>query len=152
MVKLTIANLHGKIKLNRAFLASAAREIARRLGIKKGAFAVVFTGAAYIKRLNRDFKKRDCPTDVLSFDVRPPEGGGVFGDIFISLDAAVENACRFGSYFEKEVVLYMIHGMLHLTGYDDASPRRRARMRRKETELLDGICKTRKLSKVSTSR
>jgi probable rRNA maturation factor len=118
--------------------------------LKKGEVALIFVDERRIRELNRAFKKKDCPTDVLGFEVSPPGRTGTFGDIFISLDAAKSNAASFGSYFEKEIILYMIHGLLHLAGYDDVRPKDRMRMRSKETELLDEICKTRNLSRVST--
>jgi len=61
------------------------------------------------------------------------------GDVIISVDAAIGNARRFQTSFEYEIVLYMIHGILHLLGFDDHSPADIKRMRHKEKELMEHL-------------
>ncbi len=64
---------------------------------------------------------------------------GPFGEIVISADRAVEEARRRRLDPRRELLLYAVHGMLHLVGYDDATPAARARMRRREAEVLRNI-------------
>lgn len=154
MISLNIANLHRKFKLNEALVGALARRITGRLGLKKERLSIVFIDNKAIKKLNRRFKGRDSATDVLSFRTE----GGVPGkeisecDIFISLDKAKANSRLFKEAFEKEIVLYMIHGMLHMAGFDDGLSRDEKKMRSKERELLNYLCKTTDLSKVLTRR
>lgn len=82
---------------------------------------------------------------MLAFDLKgngtplkkKPKVTEVSGDIVISTDAAIQNANDYKSPLAREVVLYIIHGILHLLGYDDHSLREGKRMRKKEQELLD---------------
>ena len=85
-----------------------------------------------IRILNKKYKNIDQSTDVLSFDISGREFGvcEFSGCIFISLDKALSNSRRYGTKFGQELFLYVIHGVLHLCGYDDGSASERKRMRR----------------------
>ncbi len=105
-----------------------ASRILRELGSKRAGVSILFLDDKGIRRLNRKFKNRRAATDVLAFET---------GDIAISVDTAGKNAKRFGTGISDELKLYIIHGILHLSGYDDTSPGARKKMRKKEKELLD---------------
>ncbi len=77
---------------------------------------------------------------------RPEAGPGTHGEIFISLDDAVTQASRFRTTWQAELIRYIIHGLLHLRGYDDRQPAARRRMRREEDRLLRAIKKRSTLS------
>ncbi len=83
---------------------------------------------------------KDSPTDVLAFGMQ--EGGAfpgeknLIGDIAISAETALRHAARFHKPIDEEISLYVIHGILHLLGYRDKRQKDRAKMRRKEKELL----------------
>ena len=85
---------------------------ARKLAGVSGEVAVLITGNRQIRQLNRRFRKKDKPTDVLSF---PREDGG---DIAISAQIATESAKRYGHAPADELKVLILHGMLHLAGYD----------------------------------
>lgn len=78
----------------------------------RGEVAVLITGNARVRALNRRFRRKNKPTDVLSFP--RPEGG----DIAISFDIAAGNARRYGHLALDELKILVLHGMLHLAGYD----------------------------------
>jgi probable rRNA maturation factor len=95
----------------------AIERFARRLQkeVAGGApFDTLITGDAELRRLNRDFRKRDYTTDVLSF----PLGGPGLGDLAISLGRARAQAREFGHTIEQEISILMLHGVLHLLGHD----------------------------------
>jgi len=155
VASLKVVNLRRKFKINERALEILARDIAGRAGLKTRDLAIIFVSNRAIKKLNRRFRGEDEATDVLSFsaEIDLPRKGNISAcDIFISLDKAKENARSFKNTFEKEITLYMIHGMLHLAGYDDRSASDEKKMRLKEKELLNHICKTTDLSKVLTRR
>jgi probable rRNA maturation factor len=85
---------------------------ARRLAGVRGEVGVLIAGNNRIQELNRRFRRKDKPTDVLSF----PRTEG--GDIAISADIADENARRYGHSLIEELKVLILHGMLHLAGYD----------------------------------
>ena len=95
-------------------------------GAGGGSLAIVVTGDATLRRLNRDFAGVDAPTDVLSFEAGEP--GEYLGDVIISAPRARAQAKRGGHPFIDEMRLLVIHGVLHLLGYDHDTPGRKKRM------------------------
>ncbi|VAW12287.1 Metal-dependent hydrolase YbeY, involved in rRNA and/or ribosome maturation and assembly [hydrothermal vent metagenome] len=104
-----------------------------------------------IRALNQQYLNRNHATDVLAFDALD-EGGMnkskvrkrnlvLCADIVISTDAVLKNAKEFNTSQEKELVLYVIHGILHLCGYDDHSVKDIKKMRQREGELLEKVFK-----------
>jgi len=109
---------------------------------------LVFTDSETVKQLNRDYRGVDEPTDVLAFYMLPqkevdssfalpPDGVTRLGEVIISYPQAVEQAREQGHSPEKELALLVIHGILHLLGYDHEEPREEAKMRTREKELLE---------------
>lgn len=96
-----------------------------------------------MRRLNLRYRGSNSSTDVLAFSIkegRHLKGEGTFlGDIVISLDAACRQAKYFKSTKSKELKLYLIHGILHLLGYDDETPRSLRRMKKRQEELFSKV-------------
>ncbi len=103
---------------------------ARRAVKLRGEVAVLITSSREIQKLNRVFRKKDKPTDVLSF---PSDAPGVAGDIAISLDVARTNGRKLGHGTKKELQVLILHGMLHLAGMDHEADN--GEMARKENSL-----------------
>jgi len=91
---------------------------------------ILFVNNAGIQRLNKKYGRKNKPTDVLAFET---------GDIVISAEMAEKNAAYFGSTAAEELKLYMIHGILHLSGYDDTTAYKRKDMRKAEGYLLNRL-------------
>ena len=113
--------------LRRAPIARFARTLKKEVG-KGRPFDTLIAGDAELRRLNRDFRGKDYPTDVLSFPTEPRPGyppgvgsGAFLGDIAISLGRARAQAREFGHTIEQEVQILMLHGVLHLCGGDHES-------------------------------
>lgn len=96
---------------------------------------IVFTDDEQIRTLNRNYLKHDYPTDVLSFPIEE-EGNFIEGEIYIGLDRAAEQAKEYGVAFPTEILRLIIHGLLHLVGYDDQTAHQRKIMTQKENEYL----------------
>lgn len=110
--------------------------------------SLTFTDNQGIRVLNRDFRKTDRETDVLSFPLTDYAGTELpidepevsLGDIVISLERAATQAEEFGHSFEREVAFLTVHSMLHLLGYDHVtSDEEDAEMRRRQREILEGM-------------
>lgn len=104
--------------------------------------SLLLTDDADIRRLNRTYRGRDEPTDVLAFSQREGEAGalsGLLGDVVISLETADRQAARLGHSLEREVGLLALHGLLHLLGWRDDTAAERARMRRRALRLLNSV-------------
>ncbi|HUO29394.1 MAG TPA: rRNA maturation RNase YbeY [Bryobacteraceae bacterium] len=102
-------------ELKRRNLERFARTLREQVS-KGAAFTCLVTGDAELRRLNRDFLKKDYPTDVLSF----PEAAtaGFIGELAISFVRARAQAARYGHSLENEIRILMLHGLLHLMGMD----------------------------------
>lgn len=107
--------------------------------------SILLTDDPSIHRLNRDYRGKDSPTDVLSFCQRegpsppaPPgcaDGAEILGDVVISVETAARQAAAEGITIAKELELLTVHGVLHLLGYDDATDEGAEQMRAKERAL-----------------
>src|SRR5947209_7453242 len=100
--------------VSRPELERFAARARRALGLR-GEVNVLVARNAELRRLNREFRRKDKPTDVLSF---PSAGKGFAGDIAISADIARANARRLGHSATRELQVLTLHGLLHLAGYD----------------------------------
>lgn len=106
--------------------------------------SIVLVGDRAMRSLNRDFRGKDKPTDVLSFSQIEGENGipsPTLGDLVISIDTTRRQAQAYGVTFEREIVRLMVHGILHLHGYDhEGVPKAAAqRMRRQEERVLKRV-------------
>lgn len=113
-------------------LARGALAIERR---RAGEIAILLTGDAELRDLNRRYRNIDRATDVLSFPYGD-EDGVVDGDLVISMDRAAAQARRFRVTLGRELARLVVHGALHLAGLDHHAPAERAHMRRREDETL----------------
>jgi probable rRNA maturation factor len=110
--------------------------------------SLVFTDSDTVKQLNRDYRGVDEPTDVLAFYMLPqkeadssfalpPDGVTRLGEVIISYPQAAEQAKEQGHSPQRELALLVIHGILHLLGYDHEEPEDEGEMRERERELLE---------------
>ncbi|SDF06229.1 rRNA maturation RNase YbeY [Sporomusa acidovorans] len=112
--------------------------------------SVVLADDEYIHQLNRQYRQKDSPTDVLSFAMNDQCAGDqepeiaetpedieiLLGDIVISLETASRQAQEFGHSLERELAYLTVHGMLHLLGYDHEAEKDRTEMRQEEEYIL----------------
>ncbi|MEE1055998.1 MAG: rRNA maturation RNase YbeY [Acutalibacteraceae bacterium] len=106
--------------------------------------SVTFVDNEEIHKLNKQYRDKDMPTDVLSFvmgengtyDIDPKTGAQILGDVVISMEKAVEQAERYGHSLQREVGYLTAHSVLHLLGYDHEDNMERIRMREKEEKVM----------------
>ena len=92
------------------------------------------TGNENIQKLNKDFRSKDKPTDVLSFSLNDQEN---LGQIVISVERAESQAKEIGQSLEEELRFLFAHGLLHLLGYDHETPEEEKQMLKKAYEILE---------------
>ena len=117
--------------LNNRWLKMVAGSEMRRLG----AINIIFCSDNYILDVNMKYLQHDYFTDIITFDYC--EKDVLSGDLFISIDSVRENAQFYGTEFADELNRVMVHGLLHLIGYDDHSEADIAVMRQKENYYLE---------------
>ena len=117
-------------RLTSRWLKFVAESESKRLGD----IAVIFCSDNYILDVNIKYLQHDYYTDIITFDYC--EGNRLSGDLFISIDSVRENASFYGAEFADELNRVIVHGLLHLIGYDDHSEKDIATMRAKENYYL----------------
>ncbi|MBN2414945.1 rRNA maturation RNase YbeY [bacterium] len=103
-----------------------------------GTLSIVMTNDACIQALNRDFFGKDRPTDVIAFPL-DDEDDDIWGELYVSTERAADQAGEYGVSLFEETARLLIHGVLHLHGYDDKDDRSRERMTVKENHYLDRL-------------
>ena len=113
------------------------RAVAKQDGFKITDLNYIFCSDRYLLDINKQFLGHDYYTDIITFDNKQEEGNIVCGDIFISLDTVYINGDIYREGFQRELMRVMVHGLLHLTVYDDVDEKSRAKMRAAENRALD---------------
>lgn len=135
MIEVAIADEQANLSIDYDRLKRAVTMIFQSAGIENAAISIAIVDDPTIHDLNRRFLEHDYPTDVLSFVLERDEDR-LEGEVIVSADYAVRSARDFGWSAEEELLLYVIHGTLHLAGYDDQAPTSLAEMRERETHFL----------------
>jgi len=118
-----------KQKINPAWLKKIAKAILKKEKKKKLELSIVLVGQARIKKLNKQYRQKNRPTDVLAFAYNG------LGEIVIYLEQVKRNAQKFNTSFKDELKRVLIHGILHLLGYDHEQSVKQAQQMRKKEEI-----------------
>ncbi|MFI5346635.1 MAG: rRNA maturation RNase YbeY [Elusimicrobiota bacterium] len=125
------------------YAAAVRRAFALEKSKKRGEIAVIFVGRAKMLAINRQYLGHDEDTDVITFEHEVPPGvpaaEAPLGDIFISAWMAARSAAELGHSPLREALTLAAHGALHLLGHDDHAPRAKARMFRRQDEVLAAL-------------
>ena len=118
-------------RLTSSWLKMVAESEIRKLGD----INVIFCSDNYILDINQKYLQHDYFTDIITFDYC--EGNKLSGDLFISVDSVRENSIYYHTAFDDELNRVIVHGLLHLIGYDDHTVEDIAQMRSKENYYLE---------------
>jgi probable rRNA maturation factor len=129
--RVTVTNRQRLRKVDTRRLARMAQRALDLIGNPDSHLGIALVNDATIAKLNAQYHAMPGPTDVLSFDY-----GEGQGELIISVECAIRQAKRFRTTLARELTLYVIHGILHLHGYDDQTPHDRRRMRAAERRLM----------------
>ncbi|MGL6194714.1 MAG: rRNA maturation RNase YbeY [Thermoguttaceae bacterium] len=134
---LEILDEQEEFSVNKSQIQTVCEKILADANVVRGRVGVVLTDNETIHELNQNFLSHDYPTDVISFQVESDADSGLLeGEVIVSVEMANQRGPKFGWGREEETVLYVIHGLLHLIGYDDIEEEDRVIMREKESEYL----------------
>lgn len=134
MISITIANPYEQ-DLEFAGLKDAARAVLAGEGVTAAKITLAFINNEHMHRLNKQFLDHDEPTDVLTFPYSTGKAK-LEGEVVMSYEIAAEYAADRGHETRLELLLYVVHGCLHLCGYDDRTAKQAKAMRAKEREYL----------------
>lgn len=126
---------------NKRLISKWLNEVAKGRGYEIGELNYIFCSDPYLKAINQQFLGHDYETDIITFDNSGDyllETGrkGVSADIYISVDTVRINGQAYCEGFERELHRVIVHGLLHLVGYDDTTPWKQQRMRAAENRAL----------------
>lgn len=143
-VDIEITNLQSFQRVDSQSLAGLARRWLQAEGIEQAAISIALVDDATIHDLNRRHLGHDWPTDVISFRLSEPDEPELVGEVIVSAEMAARTAREGGFDPAEELALYLVHGLLHLCGYEDQATEEIAAIRRREGELLaaEGLTNT----------
>lgn len=153
MYQIDVADTQEFLELDEDFLVRVAETVLREEQVAAAEISIALVDNAAIHDINRQYLGHDYPTDVISFllDSQPSSAEGpstplpetlrgqgkrLDGEVIISTETAIQEAGDFGWSPREEVVLYLIHGLLHLVGYDDLTSTELSVMRARERVML----------------
>ncbi len=137
-----ISNSQRTKKINVRLLKQIVAKLFAELKIENAQLGIKLVGAKEMARVNWQFLQHEGSTDVITFDHLDPASGiqnpesDLHGELFICVDDAILQAQQFETDWQSEVVRYVVHGVLHLRGYDDLKPTLRREMKREENRLV----------------
>ncbi len=145
----SISNRQRTKKINVRLLKLIVNELFTELKIKEGELGINFVVARKMAEVNRQFLQHEGSTDVITFNYSDETVGTILsGELFVCVDEAILQAGQFKTSWQSEVVRYIVHGVLHLRGYDDLKLDLRRKMKREENRLLRKLSKKFSLAQI----
>lgn len=146
MIQVDLANEQTRHSIDEELVCRAARVVLEGEQIHNAIVSLAVVDDPTIHKLNREYLAHDYATDVLSFLLSDPQlsdpSAPLEGEVIVSADTASRRAAEFGWQTQDELLLYVIHGTLHLAGFDDKTDSDRAVMRAKEEQYLRSLGRT----------
>jgi probable rRNA maturation factor len=136
MIRVSIACPQETVPIDRGQIRQIVRTVLEGEGIREGEISVAFVDNATIHQLNKRYLNHDEPTDVLSFPLSEPNERRLAGELVIGAEVARDEATERGHDVAAELGLYVIHGLLHLCGFDDKTEANAKEMRTRERHYL----------------
>lgn len=129
--------IHSKPALTKTLVKTIVNEFSK---IKKFHFSyleISFVTKEIIREINKEHLNHDYPTDIITFEYDRDEDGKIDAELLICSEIAEENAEEFGVSVESELLRLIVHGILHLTGYDDTTDEKKKIMKSEEDHLVE---------------
>jgi probable rRNA maturation factor len=145
MAKIEITDLQDHVRLDKKLILQVVRRVIKEEGRTARSLSVVLTDNRHLRDLNRQYLGQDRFTDVISFPLEDLDWpgaalhAGINGEIIASAELAVQQARARNGDPQGELLLYLVHGLLHLMGYDDRTPVQAKRMHEREDTLLESF-------------
>jgi probable rRNA maturation factor len=135
MIKVSIASPQESVAIDRGRVRQIVRTVLEGEGISQAEISLAFVDHATSQRLNKRYLDHDEPTDILTFPLGEA-GGKLAGELVVGAEVAQAQAQKRGHDVQAELALYVIHGLLHLCGFNDKSADQVGEMRRRERHYL----------------
>jgi len=125
-----------KIKVDKRLTHSLIAKLHDELDFKLDSLSLNFVDADYLLEINKEYLKHNYHTDIITFNY---SGSNDFleGEVFISISEAIANSLKYGVHLGSEIVRLVVHGILHLVGFDDKESKDKRKMKKEENRLTD---------------
>lgn len=143
-IDVEISDTQGHLTYPTGELVGLVRRTLEREGVARASISIALVDDATIRVLNRRHLDHDWPTDVITFRLSEPDDPELSGELVVSAEMAAATAQEVGADPRAELALYIVHGLLHLCGYDDQDDRDADAIHRREAEILaaEGLANT----------
>ena len=138
-MSVSVSNRQRRLRISAPRLSAVAKRALTLLRRRDRELHITVVSDREIGRLHQRHLGVRGPTDVLAFDVRGPGPARLLGEVIISADTAARQAARVDVSLAQEMDLLLVHGLLHLVGYDDHEPRAARRMHERAREILSRV-------------
>lgn len=138
-VTVEVSDTQRHLRIDAAELQRWVRGALRLEGVAHAEISLAVVDNATIRVLNNRHLDHDWPTDVIAFRLSDPDGPVLIGELIVSAEMARTTARQAGTDPAAELALYIVHGLLHLCGFDDRDADATATMRRRESEALEAL-------------
>ena len=138
-IEIEISDTQAQMKVDRAAVVELVERVLLAENRPAASLSIALVDDATIHRLNQRHLGHDWPTDVITFPLSDPEDPVLAGELVVSTEMAVATAREIGGEPHGELALYLVHGLLHLCGYDDSSEVDSVAIKRRQAELLAGV-------------
>lgn len=128
-----------KISLSKSLIRKSLKILKSELSLKIAHLQINILNGADIIALNQKYLNHDYNTDIITFDYRVDLANPIDGEIFISFEDAQKNAEKYKVSLNNELIRLIIHGVLHLSGFDDKSPIEKRKMKKMENYFLEKL-------------
>ncbi len=135
MKNLTVSTLK-QIKVEKRGVHSLISNLSKELKFTIESLNINFVDAEYMLQINKEYLKHNYHTDIITFNYSG-DNSSLDGEIFISINEAIANALRYNVALGSEIVRLIIHGILHLVGYDDKKASDKRKMKKEENKLTE---------------
>ena len=134
-MKIAVINQQKVKRLNLKAITRFIKNVLKNCGVAAGEISFLFCNDRFILKVNKKFFHRPLPTDVIAF----PLDKDNLGEVVVSVERAVKVCKKYNNSWQEEFSLYVIHGILHLLGYEDTSPAKKKKMFKKQEEIFKKI-------------
>ncbi len=141
-IEVEISDTQGHLRVDPEAVSSLARTVLLAEGHRRASISIALVDQSAIHAINRAHLGHDWPTDVISFPLSESGEPVLAGELVVSAEMAAGTSGELGVDPDDELALYIVHGLLHLCGYDDLDELDAAAMRRREDELLRAVGRT----------
>ena len=127
------------IKVEKKIIHSLVTNLSSKLSFKLESLSINFVDAEYLLNINKDYLNHNFNTDIITFNYSG-SNSLLDGELFISVDEAINNSLKYKVTLDSEIIRLVIHGILHLLGYDDEDSSKKRKMKKEEdfyTELFE---------------